>query len=63
MRLLKAVRLINEYAICRECGNGNIGNGEGSIIAEGSMFRRTCKCGWSVEVKDEEAVSEAGGLV
>ncbi|WP_084146722.1 DUF3797 domain-containing protein [Paenibacillus wynnii] len=54
MKFKKAVELSERYANCAECGNENVGNGQGTVRIEGNMFRRTCKCGWKVEVTVEE---------
>jgi hypothetical protein len=27
-----------------------IGNGEGTLVVTEDTFKRTCKCGWSIEV-------------
>jgi len=59
MKLKKSLELVEKYSICPECGNGYIGNGEGTLVIEDHVFRRTCKCGWQVEivdVPDESAV-------
>lgn len=46
----KAVRLMRKYAKCKDCGNELIGDGEGTLEINGDTFKRTCKCGWSIEV-------------
>lgn len=50
MKLEKAVELMEIYQNCPSCGNGMIGNGEGSLQIEDDMFKRTCKCGYVVTV-------------
>lgn len=49
----KSVQLIRKYAECPKCGNDKVGNGEGTLIIEDDTFTRTCKCGWSIEVKED----------
>lgn len=50
MKITNAVELMGLYQACLECGNTMVGNGEGTISIEGDVFKRTCKCGWGVEV-------------
>ena len=38
-----------KYAICPECGNENIGNGEGGIVID-ETYTRYCKCGFKVTI-------------
>ncbi|ACM16014.1 TPA: DUF3797 domain-containing protein [Bacillus cereus] len=47
----KSVQLLRKYAACQECGNENVGNGEGTVEIQDDTFKRTCKCGWEIEVK------------
>ena len=58
MNARKSFQLMEKYAKCRDCGNGYIGAGEGTISVD-VTFKRTCKCGWSIEVNenDEEVVT------
>ena len=51
MNALKAVELMRKYNKCPECGNEYVGNGEGTLEIEEDLFKRTCKCGWSIEKK------------
>lgn len=53
MNAVTASELIKKYAYCQECGNGKVGNGEGSLEITEDMFIRTCKCGWSIEIKSK----------
>jgi len=48
----KSIELIRKYATCPECGNELIGNGQGTLDIDKDTFKRTCKCGWEIEVKD-----------
>lgn len=52
MNAIKAAELIKKYAECQECGNKNVNNGEGSLLVTDDAFKRECKCGWSVQVKE-----------
>jgi hypothetical protein len=54
MKLTKAVELMEKYAKCQECGSEMIGDGAGTLEVNEDVFRRTCKCGWSIEVKGDE---------
>lgn len=55
MNALKAVELLRKYDKCPECGSDKIGNGSGTIEILEDTFKRTCKCGWSIEVKEERS--------
>lgn len=48
----RATALLEKYAVCPECGNQYLGNGEGSIEIDDNKFRRTCKCGFEVVITD-----------
>lgn len=52
MNAIKAAGLIKKYAECQECGNANVNNGEGSLLITDDVFKRECKCGWSIEIKE-----------
>jgi hypothetical protein len=54
MNFVRANELMQKYAYCEHCGNGYIGNGQGTLQIDDDIFRRTCKCGWSVEINDKE---------
>lgn len=54
MDIFKSVKLMRKYATCKECGSDNIGNGEGTLIIEDKTFRRSCKCGWNIEVDEDD---------
>lgn len=56
MNLLKALELMKKYdGPCPECGNEYVGNGAGTFEITEDTLRRTCKCGWKVEVKVDES--------
>lgn len=50
MSVDKIIKLNNEYAICPECRNEYIGNGQGGIYNDDYKFIRYCKCGFKVTV-------------
>lgn len=54
VNLKRSVELMERYQICETCGNEAVGNGEGTLKITGSTFIRTCKCGWKVEIKEEQ---------
>ncbi|EEM44314.1 DUF3797 domain-containing protein [Bacillus cereus] len=49
----KTLELMNEYGKCNKCGNEIIGDGEGILEVEDGRFKRTCKCGWNVEIEEK----------
>jgi predicted nucleic-acid-binding Zn-ribbon protein len=50
MKLTRAIELMEKYAECPQCGNGYVGDGEGSLEVTGNVFKRMCKCGWKIEI-------------
>lgn len=50
----KSVSLMKKYANCKQCGNDLVGNGEGVLLIEDEIFKRSCKCGWSIEVDEDD---------
>lgn len=58
MNALRSFQLLKKYAECGGCGNKYIGIGEGTLAVDATL-KRTCKCGWSIEVNenDEEVVA------
>ncbi|MGQ3740877.1 DUF3797 domain-containing protein [Bacillus sp. Fil] len=54
----KTLELMNEYGKCKQCGNEMIG--EGVLEIDADVFKRTCKCGWSVEVNEGSSEREVG---
>jgi hypothetical protein len=51
MNLQRTAELLREYSKCQHCGNEVVGNGEGTLEVTDDTFKRTCKCGWNIEVK------------
>jgi|GEM_PF-6874879 hypothetical protein len=54
MNAVKAMNLCRKYAKCPKRGSGDLMNGEGSLEVTDDTFKRTCKCGWSVCVDEED---------
>ena len=56
MNIHDAVKLVKEYETCPKCGCSTIGGGTGTLEfdTERGYFKRTCSCGWSVEVIERE---------
>lgn len=53
MNARASLELLNKYSNCKECGSDKVGNGEGTLEINDDVFKRTCKCGWEVEFRDE----------
>lgn len=54
MNLIQACELMSKYAVCPKCGSETIGDRAGSVECDTSTgyFKRTCECGWSIEIKE-----------
>lgn len=50
MNIADSLKLMEQYAQCPKCKSDKVGNGAGTLEVDGGLFRRTCKCGWSVTV-------------
>lgn len=64
MNITIAAKLMELYAACPQCGCEIVGNGKGALECdtEAGFFRRSCGCGWCVEVTEgvvEESPVEA----
>jgi hypothetical protein len=53
VNIVRSLELMEKYSTCLECGSMNVGNGEGTLNIEDDSFKRTCKCGWEVTIRDE----------
>lgn len=53
MNGFKSIKLMRKYAACVDCGNELVGDGEGVLLIEDDIFKRSCKCGWSIEVDED----------
>lgn len=52
---LKVSKLLND---CPNCSNHLIGNGQGTLEVEDDLIKRTCKCGFQVELNIRDGVNE-----
>lgn len=54
MNIMNASKIMEFYAACPECGCEAIGNGKGTLECDtgAGYFKRTCRCGWYVEVQE-----------
>ena len=62
MDIVIAAKLMEVYAACPKCGCEVIGNGKGALECDtaAGIFRRTCSCGWSVEVRENSSEQVPG---
>lgn len=63
MNITIAAKLMELYVACPKCGCEVIGNGKGTLECDtaAGFFRRSCGCGWHVEVTEgivEESLVE-----
>lgn len=63
MTIQDSVKLMELYAVCPKCGCETVGNGKGTLECDTSTgyFKRTCGCGWGVEVQERTTVGNKGG--
>lgn len=52
MTIDDAIQLTVQYSRCPNCGCDTIGGGTGTleIDTEIGCFKRTCQCGWSIDI-------------
>ena len=52
MNLVDACDLMQKYAKCPKCGCDTVGAGTGTLECDtaAGYFKRTCQCGWGIEV-------------
>lgn len=64
MTIKDSVKLMELYAVCPKCGCEVIGNGKGALECDtaAGYFKRTCGCGWYVEVQEGVAAEAAPDL-
>lgn len=65
MNITIASKLMELYAACPKCGCEVIGNGKGLLECDtaAGFFKRSCGCGWHVEVMEgitEGSLTEDG---
>lgn len=55
MNLVDACELMKKYAKCPKCGCDIVGVGIGTIECDtaAGYFKRTCHCGWKVEIRED----------
>lgn len=54
MNIVDACDLMLRYTVCPKCGCETVGGGTGTIEIDtaAGYFKRTCQCGWSIEIKE-----------
>lgn len=52
MNAITVLKLMEKYKNCPDCGNGQIGNGEGALVVEETTFTRKCKCGFKITLNE-----------
>lgn len=54
MTAIDSAKLTELYAVCPKCGCATVGNGKGTLECdtEAGYFKRTCGCGWYVEIHE-----------
>ena len=52
MNLTQFIELTKKWAVCPVCGCNTVGNGTGTLEGDSAAgyFKRTCHCGFSVEI-------------
>lgn len=55
MNLVDACELMKKYAKCPKCGCETVGGGTGTFECDtaAGFFKRTCHCGWSIEIEED----------
>ena len=56
MTILESCELMNKYGKCPKCGCETVGNGTGTLEVDTEIgyFKRTCHCGWYIEIKEDK---------
>jgi hypothetical protein len=56
MTVDEVCKLIELYAACPKCGCDTIGDSTGTLEFDTSIghFKRTCNCGWQVEIEEAD---------
>lgn len=52
MKLVDDLNLMRKYAVCPKCGCDTVGAGSGTLEIDDDTFKRTCHCGWGIEIKE-----------
>lgn len=50
MNINLSLAMQRAYNKCPDCKNEYIGNGQGTMMIDDNIFKRTCKCGYSVTI-------------
>lgn len=54
MNAFKLLEIMPKYANCPDCGSNKIGNGQGVLIVENNTYTRSCECGFSITLDENE---------
>lgn len=54
MNLVDACELMRKYTFCPKCGSEFVGGGAGTLEVDTKVgyFKRSCACGWYVEISE-----------
>ena len=65
MTLMDSIELMEKYAKCPKCGCEVVGNGNGTLECdtEKGYFKRTCRCGWYIEIKEDKDFNRVIGVL
>jgi iron(III) transport system ATP-binding protein len=58
MIIAKALKLMEKYGVCLECGKETLTTGQDGMVIEDDYFERWCSCGWRVIVDEDGKVVE-----
>lgn len=58
MKAKIVAKLMEKYVTCPKCGNDKLGPDKGGVAIKNKSFHRSCACGWSVEIKEEDVKNE-----
>ena len=61
MNLIEAISLMKKYAECPKCGCAVVGNDKGTFECDtqAGYFKRTCSCGWHVEINESGDMNDS----
>lgn len=64
MTALDNVEFMKKYAKCPKCGSVDVGSDKGSLLCdtEKGHFKRTCNCGWFIEIKEDREFMKLAGI-
>lgn len=57
MTVTQSAKLMELYAVCPKCGCEVVGNGKGTMECDtrAGFFKRTCACGWRIELQEGDS--------